>query len=58
MWRVIASMWCQTRGVMIRQWTSKVFVLKLLKSFDDGGSVGGKYDKRTCGWRMLECGEI
>jgi hypothetical protein len=43
---------------MIRQWTSKVFVLKLLKSFDDGGSVGGKYDKRTCGWRMLECGEI
>jgi len=27
--------------------------LKLLKSFDDGGSTVEKYGRKTYGWRML-----
>jgi hypothetical protein len=36
---VMVGVWCQTCGIMFRWWTSTIFVLKLLKSFGNGGSV-------------------
>jgi hypothetical protein len=46
---VMVGVWCQTCEVMFRWQTLIVFVLKLLKSFGDGGSV------REC-WSMIKKG--
>jgi hypothetical protein len=43
---VMVGVWCQTCGIMFRWWISTIFVLKLLKSFGDVGSV------REC-WRLV-----
>jgi hypothetical protein len=36
---VMVGVWCQTCGVMFKWWTSTIFVLKLLKSCGDAGSM-------------------